>query len=419
MRTPRLPSRRFLVLAVGACAVSGGVLLFAQTRRDSGAAGKPAYLNSIEPVAAAPAQAGSRGEVRKQAVQAVSRPVTLRLTGSLAADEKSDVGCNVGGMVLKTYVERGSVVKKGDLLVQLDPRDNQYALDEGQCAAEELRVRLGLDEAAEFDVNKVPEVEAAKLALQLAESNYRRSEKLKAKNAIALGDAEQFETDYRSAVHRHRLTVLVAKQMYRSYRSALTHLVTLRKALDDCSIRAPYDGWITERCVGEGEHVIAIFPGAKLVTMMRIDPLRLSLTVPEQEMAAIKAGQTVTFRSDAFPDKRFTGTVRYVTPAVAAESRSLCVEAMVPNPDAVLRPGLFVTAELQLDKRQSELYVPQAAVRSRGDVAAVFVVRGGIICEQIVSLGEAAAGDIRVTSGLAAGEMVVTTPELVRDGDPE
>ena len=60
---------------------------------------------------------------------------------------------------------------------------------------------------------------------------------------------------------------------------------------------------------------------------------------------------------------------------------------MVPNPGAVLRPGLFVTAELQLDAQQTELYVPEAAVRNRGDVAAVFVVRGGVVREQIVSVG--------------------------------
>ena len=92
--------------------------------------------------------------------------------------------------------------------------------------------------------------------------------------------------------------------------------------------------------------------------MLRIDPLRLSLTVPQQEMARIKAGQTVTFQTDAFPGKTFTGTVRYITPAGDRDNRSLCVEAVVPNPGAVLRPGLFVTAELHLDEQQTELFVP-------------------------------------------------------------
>ena len=195
-------------------------------------------------------------------------------------------------------------------------------------------------------------------------------------------------------------------------------MVTLRKAVDDCSIRAPFDGYVAERNISVGERVIALFPGAKLVTLLRIDPLRLSLTVPQQEMTQIKVGQTVAFQTDAFPGKTFQGTVRYITPAVASDNRSLCVEAVVPNPDATLRPGLFVTAELQLDKRRTDLFVPQSAVRNRGDVAAVFVVRGGVIREQIVSIGVAAGGRVHVTSGLVPGDVIITTPDKVRDGDP-
>ncbi len=182
MKVPHLPRRRLLIAGC-VCAAFGGVVIFAQTRHDTSAGataanGKAEYVAAIARGGAPAAGTAPRGGVRKQAVQAVTRPVTLQLTGSLAADESSEVGCNVGGIVVKTYVERGSIVKQGDLLVQLDPRDDQYALDEGQNAVEELRVRLGLDEAKEFDVDKVPEVQSARLALQLAEQNYHRAESL-------------------------------------------------------------------------------------------------------------------------------------------------------------------------------------------------------------------------------------------------
>ena len=133
-------------------------------------------------------------------------------------------------------------------------------------------------------------------------------------------------------MQRYYLARRLAKQLNRSYRSAVTHLVTLRKAVDDCTIRAPMDGWVAERNISVGERIIAMFPGAKLVTLLRIDPLRLTLTVPQQDMAQIKIGQTVTFRTDAFPGRQFTGAVRYISPAVTADNRSLCVEAVVPNP---------------------------------------------------------------------------------------
>jgi membrane fusion protein (multidrug efflux system) len=276
-----------------------------------------------------------------------------------------------------------------------------------------------LDESKEFHVDAIPEVESAKLAMLLAERNYRRGESLKKQNAIALSDADQMETDYQSAVHRYHLAVFVAKQLYQNYRQATVHLVSLRKAVDDCTIRAPFDGWVASRDIAAGERVIAMFPGAKLVTVLRIDPLRLSLTVPQQEMSKIKIGQTVTFQTDAFPGETFTARVRYITPLVTSENRSLVVEAVAPNHDRRLLPGLFVTAELQLDKRVTDLYVPQAAVRSRGEVAAVFVLRKGVFREQIVSLGEASEGRVRVVSGLLPDDVVVTTPDKVRDGDSE
>ena len=433
--------RGHLIVTVGLAAATCGTLVFllawhvanGETRST---AGNGEYLTKIGPKRGLDPADGGTGEasgthaaggrklaaqdlVRTQAVEAVVRHETLRLTGSLEPDEKSDVGSNAQGNVWQTCVDRGSFVKKGDLLVQLDSRDAQYALDEGLEAAEQLRVRLGLDEAKEFRLEDVPEVEGAKLTLELAQRIFKRDESLRKQNAVALETYDQAATEYRSAVQRYHLTLLQGKQAYRAYRAALTHLVTLRKAVEDCSIRAPFDGYVAERNVSVGERVIAMFPGAKLVTILRIDPLRLMLTVPQQDIGHVRAGQGVMFQADSFPGRTFHGTVRYITPAVTADSRSLLVEALVPNPGAVLRPGLFVTAELELAAQRTDLFVRSAAVCQRGDVAAVFVLRGGVVREQIVSLGEASGQRVRILAGLAAGEAVVTTPELVHDGDRE
>ncbi len=418
MKIPQLPGKRFLLLG-GSCAVfAASVIVLWQARRraDAAPAAETPYFKSIGPHETPQAKAVAR-DLRTQPVEAVVRNLTLRLTGSLAADDKSEVGSNAAGNVSETRVERGSFVKKGDVLVQIDPRDAQNALDEGLNAAEELRERLGLDESQEFCVDDVPEVEAAKIAKDLAERTYQRSENLKKQNAVALESYDQAVTDYHAAVQRYYLARRMAKQLNRSYQSAVTHLATLRKAVDDCTIRAPMDGWVAERSISVGERIIAMFPGAKLVTLLRIDPLRLTLTVPQQDMALIKIGQTVTFQTDAFPGRQFTGTVRYISPAVTADNRSLCVEAVVPNPKAELLPGLFAIAELQLDKKQTELYVPASAVCTQGDASAVFVIRDGTVREQMVSLGDRDGERVRILTGLAAGDVVVTAPDGLHDGD--
>ena len=419
------PLGRLAWTLVGLCVASSAAASWFYWEHHAGAetGQQIEYLDVIQR-AAPPAKAAAPKAIGKQPVEVVQRALTLRLTGSLAADEKSEVGSNAAGIVSETRVNRGSIVKKDDLLVQLDPRDAQYALIGGQMAAEELRVRLGLDEAKEFDAQAkefdtaaVPEVEAAKLAKELAEKKYKRSESLKQQNMISAEAADQMEAEYRSAIQQHRLAILQAKQLYQGYQLALARNLVLKKAVDDCSIRAPFDGWVAERNISVGERVIALFPGAKLVTLLRIDPLRLTLTVPQQESAQIKVGQKVVFQTDAFPGETFTGAVRYITPQVTSDSRSLCVEAVAPNPDGRLRPGLFVSSELQLDRKRTELYVPQSAVSKRGEVGALFVVRQGVIREQIVSLGETVDGRVRIASGLAPGDVVITTPALVHDGD--
>ena len=192
MKIPQLRRGRFLIAGcVGAAVVGGLVLVWAWPSAKAGtasqSAGQSEYLSTIGAADPLPAKPASRGKIRKQAVETVRRNATLRLTGSLAADDKSDVGSNASGIVSETCVDRGSLVKKGDLMVQIDPRDSQYALDEAVLAAEELRVRLGLDEAKEFRVDDVPEVEAAKLALQSGgEELSSVGETLRKHNAIAL-----------------------------------------------------------------------------------------------------------------------------------------------------------------------------------------------------------------------------------------
>ena len=308
MVIPRFPRRRLLFVG-GSCAVFAvSAAIFWQTRRGAEAApaAGTAYSENLGPQGSPAVKAVAR-DLPKQPVEAVVRNLTVRLTGSLAADEKSEVGSNAMGNVSETRVDRGSFVKKGEVLLQIDPRDAQNALDEGLSAAEELRVRLGLDESKEFRVDDVPEVEAAKVAMDLAERTFHRSENLKKQNAVALESYDQAVSDYHAAVQRYDLARRMAKQLNCSYRSAVTHLVTLRKAVDDCTIRAPMDGWVAERNISVGERIIALFPGAKLVTLLRINPLRLALTVPQQEMVQIKIGQAVTFQTDAFPGRRFSG----------------------------------------------------------------------------------------------------------------
>lgn len=392
------------VISVGTHAVSSG----AKEKITSGKRG----------VVEADASSTSR-EYVATAVKAVQQPVTLRLTGSLEADEKSEVSANTTGIVAEVRVDRGSMVKKGDVLVQLDPVDAENALAEGVAAIRELMARLGIDNPkTPYDPNEQPDVKAAKLALELASANYERAKNLHSKEVLTREVFDQTQTEYLSAVQRHQSVLRGARQLYQTFEMALARAAILRKAVTDTTIIAPFDGWVAERCVSVGERVVVLMPGgAKIVTLVRIDPLRLRLTVPQQHIGSVRSGASVRFQVDAFPGKAFEGKVRYISPAVTAESRSLLIEAVVPNVQVVLHPGLFVTAELQLEQLQTNLFVPRSAVGQRDDVARVFVLRGKLAREQIVSLGEAEGTMVRVILGVTDKDQVIVNPENLHDGD--
>src|SRR5690606_29798707 len=127
-------------------------------------------------------------------------------------------------------------------------------------------------------------------------------------------------------------------------------------------------------------------------------------------------GQTVQFVVDAFPGQKFDGTVKNIAPALDADTRTLTVEAMVQNPEHLLRPGLFATAQVMLDADRAAVQVPASAVRRRDDVAQVFVVDEGIARATMVVAGENKKGLVEIMAGLQGGEKIVSDASQVEDG---
>jgi RND family efflux transporter MFP subunit len=344
----------------------------------------------------------------------VKLPQTVMLTGSLAADEQSDVAAKRGGIVNKVLIDRGSVLKEGDVMVQLDTTDATNSLQQAEAAAQELMVRLGLTSADEkFDPQKQPDVKVAKTMLELAEKSYQRDRKLFESKVISPEEYDKTRNDYIAAQQKYELSVAQAAQLYQQFQTTLTRVKSARQLVTDMTVKAPFDGAVVEKFVAPGE---ALMDGAKVANLVRINPLRLVLNVPEQAVGKMDQGQAVQFTVDAFPGERFEGVVKNIAPALNAETRTLTVEAMVDNPDRLLRPGLFATAEVQLDADRMGVRVPASALRRREDVAQVFVVDEGIARATMVVPGETRKGLVEIVAGLKGGEQIVSNAAEVEDG---
>jgi len=157
--------------------------------------------------------------------------------------------------------------------------------------------------------------------------------------------------------------------------------------------------------VSTGDYVTR---GTKVAVVVRVNPLRVQMTVPEQFVSAVGVGQRAMFVVDAYPGREFAGTVKYVAPALQADQRALTIEAVVPNPRGELKPGLFATARIEQPAKTLGIVIPAAAVQTTSGTSRVFIVNGDRVEERIVTTGQAVGDLIEVTKGLKAGERVAT-----------
>lgn len=341
-------------------------------------------------------------------VTAGEQPITrfIRVSGTLMAQEDAEVAAEVAGRVVATPVERGSLVRTNDDLIRIASADADAQAREAQANAAQIEARLGLEGGGAFDVERVPEVANAKANSRLAQSDFSRAKRLYDGQLLSQSEFDQRSMQVEAADRQYDVAKNSAAQQYQALMGARARVAMAQKALADTVVRAPFAGAIGERFVSVGDYVTK---GTKVASVLRIDPLRVELTVPEQYVSAVAVGRAVTFEVDANPGETFTGQVRYVSPSVTAATRALTLEAIVPNTAGRLKPGFFATARIEEALKRPGILVPAAAVRTIAGTARVFVIAGDRAEERIVMTGQTVAGQIEVASGLKAGERVAAT----------
>ena len=301
------------------------------------------------------------------AAQLATVPDYLTITGTVIADESSDVVPDTSGKVIAVLVERGQRVKAGDALVKLDTRTAALGAREATANLEALRAQR-----------------------QLAEDECKRSQALFEKGAIS---KSQFE--------REQASCTAARQQVAAA-EARTEMVT--KSIADGVIRAPFAGVVNDVWVSPGEWAA---PGMRLLTLVDDDPLSLELQVPESAASRIHAGQAVEIQALAFPDQTYQATVTRVGAEIGRMTRALVADADLA-PGSPLRPGMFAEARLAVGERELPA-IPRAAVAKRGSTWRAWVVVKGRLEERVVQRGPDLPGDrVAVLQGISLGEKVAS-----------
>ncbi len=368
-------------------------------------------------------------------------PAYFQATGSLVADETSDVASQTSGQIVATPVGVGAFVHQGDVLARLNPRDAQLRLQQAQASVQQAiagvrqaEARLGLSPNGNFDASTIPEVrivnanlEQAQAQLRLAEANEKRYRELVETGDTALSVYDQYRTQRdtaRAQVNgaRQQLAAAVntARQSNQAIQSAQAAVESARaqaaiaqQAVGDAVIRAPYAGYVSNRPVAVGEYVT---PSSVIVTLLRTNPLKLQLQVPEAEVPFVAQGMGVSLEVDAHRERKFAGRVSAVNPAIDPVSRAATVEAAVENGDNALRAGMFATARIVRQGGAQAVFVPRAAVFADQNTQSyrVFVIQNDMAKLRVVQIGEEEGGWMKIGSGINADEVVATSnlPQL-------
>lgn len=273
--------------------------------------------------------------------------------GSLASTDNIDISSELAGQIAKIDFRPGAWVEKGTLLIQLD------------------------------DTVLKSQLASAEANLLLSETNYSRHKELAKRNVVSEQALDKTMAD------------LQEKQ----------NLVKVKKAqLEKLSLRAPFSGTLGSRHVSVGQYVKV---GQPLVRLVANQKLRVEYHLPERYSSKLQLGQTVKVRSDAFPNRMYTGLINYIDPAVDKETRTIAVEALIDNKERLLSAGLFVRVSHQFGDKRMRLLVPEESLIPTINGQKIFVLRGKKAIAIKVKTGAHHAAMTEICSGLKSNDIVI------------
>lgn len=395
LRSPRAAALLILFAAMASVSMACG--------------GRPAAspASTPDPKAPRPVQVTAAVESQLERVIAV--------TGTLAAEDQVTVSFKVTGRLDSLDVDLGSTVEKGQAIGKLTPTDFQLRVTQSDAALQQARARLGLvaegtDETV--DLAKTALVRQAQAVLDQSKLTRERASSFAKQGIGSQADLDNADANFRVAEGRYQDAIEEVRNRQALLTQRRTELELAKQALSDSRLTAPFAGRVRERHATPGQY---LGTGAPVVTIVKVNPLRLRLSIPERESSSVRVGQVVRVTLEGDPIAH-QGRVTRISPAIEEDSRTLNIEAEVANPAGLLRPGAFANAEVVTEARDKAILVPATAIVSFAGVEKVFVVKDGKAVERRVTTGRRATNQVEVLKGLTAGEPVIVSPGNLVDG---
>lgn len=339
---------------------------------------------------------------------------TVTVNGTLAAYDHTTLSIKVPGRLQTISIDLGSVVHKGQVIAQVEQQDYKLRVQQAEAALSQARARLGLSPDGADDRVSAEEtgtVRQAKAVLEDAKSKRDRALKLMQQGVIPRADFDTADSDYKVALSRYQDGLEEIRNRQGLLAQRRSELALAKQQLADTIIYAPLEGVVQEKKASVGEYLAA---GAPIVDIVRIDPLRLRVDVPERESHSIRNGQSVRVTVEGDPES-YLGFVKRLSPTISEQNRVLAVEADVRN-NGRLRPGAFVRAEIVTDQTSTAVTVPSSAIVTFAGIEKVMLVENGKAAEKAVTTGRRGPDWIEIKAGLNIGQRVIVDPGNLQVG---
>lgn len=353
-------------------------------------------------------------EVQFAPVEAITVERTIPMEGTLLAVEEARISCEVSGFVESAEADLGNLVRQGQVLVSINPKEFQLNVDRAEASLRQTEAQLGGATGPDADDNSRTLVRQAKANLDDAATNLAQVEQLRHQGLISQQELNSAQTKYKvmEALHQGALEGIQGLRATLQERRAALELA--KKKLADTRIRASIAGMVKEKLVSKGDYLRENTP---VMIVVRMDPLRLRLALSEKYASQVRLAMPVRFAVEAYADELFTGKITNLSPSVDPQTRTFTVEAVVSNSSLKLKPGFFVKGWVVTDPTATALAVPQEAVVSFAGVKKVFLLDGKKAKESLVQTGVVQGRLMEILTGVKTGDKVaVTSLSRLADG---
>src|SRR5947207_2517689 len=364
--------------------------------------------------AASPDAKGQPRQVKTAKVQEMPIGESVTVNGNLAAYDQATVGVKVPGRLQTISVDLGSVVRKGQVIAQLEQQDYKLRVQQAEAGLAQGRARLGLSPDGTDDrvtAEETGTVRQAKAVLDDAKLKRERAAKLVQQGITPRAEFDTVDSEYRVALSRYQDGLEEIRNRQGMLAQRRSELALAKQQLEDTIVVSPLDGIVQEKKASAGEYLAA---GAPVVSVVKIDPLRLRVDVPERESHSVRMGQSVRVTVEGDPDS-YLGYIKRLSPTISEQNRVLSVEADVRN-NGRLRPGAFVKAEIVTNQTNTAVTVPPSALVTFAGIDKVIIVENGKALEKTVTVGRRGSDWIEIKAGVNVGQTVVVDPGNLQSG---